>query len=405
VAERDADRYQRLKRAIQGESLPCAVVDLDALESNAIKLNAIAQDAGKKLRLATKSVRTPDLIRKILEEGAPTVQGLMTYTATETAFLVEQGFDDLLVAYPTAQASDAEILAELTAQGKRVSVVVDSTDQLAVLAAAGRQAGVEIRVVIEVDLSWRPGGGIHLGGRRSPLHDAPEVRKVADAARDLQGVQVFGVMGYEGHIAGVTDDNPFSPMLNPIKRTLKFVFKKPVEKTRQRVAEVLDEAGHDLEVFNGGGTGSLKWASKEGALTEVTAGSGYLDSALFSYYRDLDLTPAAYFALQVVRRPAHGIVTCLGGGYVASGEMGLDRLPVPALPAGGKLIGVEGAGEVQTPILVPNDGDIAVGDPYFFRHAKAGELAEHFNEYLLIRGDKIEGRAKTYRGHGACFLG
>jgi D-serine deaminase-like pyridoxal phosphate-dependent protein len=39
------------------------------------------------------------------------------------------------------------------------------------------------------------------------------------------------------------------------------------------------------------------------------------------------------------------------------------------------------------------------------RHAKAGELAEHFTEYLIVRGDKIAARAPTYRGLGKCFLG
>jgi D-serine deaminase-like pyridoxal phosphate-dependent protein len=137
----------------------------------------------------------------------------------------------------------------------------------------------------------------------------------------------------------------------------------------------------------------------------VTAGSGYLDSHLFSYYRDIDLEPAAYFALQVVRRPKAGVVTCHGGGYIASGEAGVDRLPVVALPEGAKLMPLEGAGEVQTPVVLPAGVDVAIGDPVFFRHAKAGELAEHFAEYLLVRGERVVDRAPTYRGLGQCFLG
>ena len=35
----------------------------------------------------------------------------------------------------------------------------------------------------------------------------------------------------------------------------------------------------------------------------------------------------------------------------------------------------------------------------------AGELAEHFDEYALVRGDRIIARAKTYRGLGHSFLG
>ena len=66
---------------------------------------------------------------------------------------------------------------------------------------------------------------------------------------------------------------------------------------------------------------------------------------------------------------------------------------------------LEGAGEVQTPISLKTSQIVNLGDPIFFRHAKAGELAEHFNDYLFVRGDVVVERAKTYRGLGHAFLG
>jgi D-serine deaminase-like pyridoxal phosphate-dependent protein len=143
-------------------------------------------------------------------------------------------------------------------------------------------------------------------------------------------------------------------------------------------------------------------------LTEVAAGSGFLCSHLFDGYRGLDLRPAAFFALRVARAPALRTFTCHGGGYSASGAAGPDRLPRPVLPRGLSLLGLEGAGEVQTPVIFNDARDavpIAVGDPIIFRHAKAGELAEHFDEYLLVRGERVEGRVPTYRGDGRCFIG
>jgi D-serine deaminase-like pyridoxal phosphate-dependent protein len=99
------------------------------------------------------------------------------------------------------------------------------------------------------------------------------------------------------------------------------------------------------------------------------------------------------------------MVTCHGGGFIASGPGGADRLPLPVFPAGARLVAREGAGEVQTPLALPDGADVALGDPVFFRPAKSGELAEHFDEYLLVRGDRIEARARTYRGLGRRFLG
>ncbi|MCC6200179.1 MAG: amino acid deaminase/aldolase, partial [Moraxellaceae bacterium] len=116
------------------------------------------------------------------------------------------------------------------------------------------------------------------------------------------------------------------------------------------------------------------------------------------------LQAAAFFALEVSRIPSPGRVTCLGGGYVASGAAGTEKLPRPYLPYGLTLDANEGTGEVQTPLHVPPDIKLSVGDPVIFRHAKAGELCERFSELLLIRGNTIEARVPTYRGQGCCFV-
>ncbi|MEO5971368.1 MAG: amino acid deaminase/aldolase, partial [Bdellovibrionia bacterium] len=73
-------------------------------------------------------------------------------------------------------------------------------------------------------------------------------------------------------------------------------------------------------------------------------------------------------------------------------------------PEGVELTATEGCGEVQTPLKFPSGVKINLGDPVLFRHAKAGELAERFNEYLLVSNGKLINRAKTYRGFGQCFF-
>src|SRR5678816_3513087 len=90
-----------------------------------------------------------------------------------------------------------------------------------------------------------------------------------------------------------------------------------------------------------------------------------------------------WFALQVSRSSDAGYVTCLGGGYVASGAPGWDKVPKPEFPRGLALLPDEGCGEVQTPLRVSRSEDPALGSRVLFRPAKAGEHAERFNEYLL----------------------
>jgi D-serine deaminase-like pyridoxal phosphate-dependent protein len=91
--------------------------------------------------------------------------------------------------------------------------------------------------------------------------------------------------------------------------------------------------------------------------------------------------------------------------YAASGAIEKSRLPLPVMPVGIKYVGLEGAGEVQTPLVPPpNCPNLALGDPVFFQHAKAGELCERFNELILMKGGKIIDRVKTYRGEGFAFV-
>lgn len=398
--------YQRIRRAIAGEIMPVAVVDLDAVERNATSLlEPVKRSADKTLRIASKSIRCLDLLAHVIDYGGDVMKGVMSFSVREAAYLVANGHPDVFVAYPTALSSDARILAGLNDQQTTVSIAVDDLAHLECLEAAAADANTSIPVVIDVDMSLRlMGDRVHVGVRRSPLGDADEVLALARATRRFEHLRLHGVMGYEAQIAGVTDKSPFSPALNTPKRLMKHVSRRHVAKTRRAIADDLKKEGFDIELFNGGGSGSITWTTEEDWLTEVTAGSGFVDSHLFDYYADLSLTPAIFFGVQVVRRPARNIVTCHGGGYVASGEIGPDRLPVPYLPEGLSLMPLEGAGEVQTPLVVPDGVSLEIGDPVFFRHAKAGELAEHFDEYLFIRGDEVVKRAKTYRGDGQRFL-
>ena len=94
----------------------------------------------------------------------------------------------------------------------------------------------------------------------------------------------------------------------------------------------------------------------------------------------------------------------LGGGYIASGA-GRSR---PAADAGAACRAAAdrdgGGGEVQTPLRGAAADRLTVGDRVYFRHAKAGELAERFSTLLLVQGDRVVDEVPTYRGEGKTFL-
>jgi D-serine deaminase-like pyridoxal phosphate-dependent protein len=159
----------------------------------------------------------------------------------------------------------------------------------------------------------------------------------------------------------------------------------------------------DLRIVNGGGTGSLEVSGSDPVITELTAGSGLFSPGLFDEYDAFESRPAAYFALDVVRKPADDIATLFSGGYIASGPAKGNRQPKPAWPAGLSLLGAEGAGEVQTPVKGRAARDLRLGDRVLMRHAKAGELCERFDTVSIVAADGRVETVPTYRGEGKNF--
>jgi D-serine deaminase-like pyridoxal phosphate-dependent protein len=240
---------------------------------------------------------------------------------------------------------------------------------------------------------------------RTPAQAAALAREVL--ARDRPAL--VGIMAYEAQIAGVGDDPPGNPLRGRAIRAMQARSARELAPRRAAivaaVAETLAAAqAPPLRFVNGGGTGSIEGTAAEPAVSEVAGGSGLYGPTLFDAYSSFSPRPAAMFALPVVRRPGRGVVTALGGGYLASGPADAARLPRPYLPAGLRLDRQEGAGEVQTPLLGAAADRLPIGSRVYFRHAKAGELCERFSSLYLLEGERVVEEAPTYRGEGQCFL-
>lgn len=204
---------------------------------------------------------------------------------------------------------------------------------------------------------------------------------------------------YEGQVAGVPDEVPRRRVRSAAVRRVKSASLAQLDHRRAEIASALREVA-ELEFWSAGGSGSLETSAADPAVTEVTAGSGLLVSGLFDHYRSFDPLPAAYFGLRVSRRPSANVATVSGGGLIASGPTGKDRSPVPWAPPGLRLTTLEGAGEVQTPLTGPGASALPVGGMVWFRHAKAGEVAEHVADVHLLEGREVLDIVSTYRGTG-----
>lgn len=388
----------RFDHAFHELERPFAWLDFDALDDNISTVhNACGQ---KNIRIATKSVRSVEILR-YLQMNLPNVTGFMTFTAAETIFLLQQHFDNLLIGYPVVEVAAVRQLLLFVKAGKTVTFMVDKREHVRFLAELGQELGVRVQVCIDINVS-NDFKLLYFGTKRSSLHSLESLTPFLDYIKNQEFIKVVGAMGYEAQLAGV-GNRPVNVVKGKFIEVMQLQAKKQVTQFRRLAIAHIKAYFPSLHFVNGGGSGSMAYTAQQKEITEITVGSAFYAPALFDQFTHLQLEKAAGFALSVTRKPERNIVVCHGGGYMASGAISADRLPVFYEPTFFSYLSLEGAGEVQTPVKVKRK-TVNIGDTLYFRHAKAGELCERFQELHGIRGDKYVGTYTTYRGDGQCFL-
>ena len=401
--------YQYYNEIFKNLQLPVAYCDIDLLDKNIQEITLRAsgnlstvRQENKTIRIASKSVRCTYILKRILASN-PIYKGIMCFSGREALFLEAQGFDDLLLGYPIVNKEEIKDICIAVKNGKKIILMVDCEEHLQLINNIAKQENVIQPLCIDIDMST-DFPGIHFGVMRSPLTTVIAAKRLVDYFDKYENIKLTGVMGYEAQVAGLGEKNPANGIKNLVIPFLKNRSIADFTQRRKEIVEYIKSKKHTLEIVNAGGTGCIESCKEEEWVTEITVGSGFYSPALFDYYEDFKHLPAAGFAVQIVRKPKPNFYTCLGGGYVASGTTGIDKQPKPYLPEDFKLTDNESTGEVQTPCEYDGPEKLNIGDTILFRHSKAGELCERFNQLHLVYNGKIIDIVPTYRGEGKCFL-
>jgi D-serine deaminase-like pyridoxal phosphate-dependent protein len=388
-----------LTEATSGLDTPVGALHLDALRHNTHDM--LDRAAGTPIRVASKSLRVRGVLEAVL--ALPGYRGVLAYTLPEALWLAET-LDDVVVGYPSVDVTAIRRLCTDPDLAGRVTLMVDSVDQLDVVdAVLPPERREKIRVCLELDAAWNAPVLGHLGVWRSPVHTPEDARALAIAIVSRRGFDLVGLMAYEAQIAGLGDQPAGRPVQGGLNRWVRA--RSIVDITARRAAAVAAvRQVADLEFVNGGGTGSLESTAADTSVTDIAAGSGFFGGHLFDNYTGFRPAPAAAFALSVVRKPTAATATLLGGGWIASGPPGADRSPRLVWPEGLNLVSREAAGEVQSPVTGAAAKNLRVGDRVWLRHTKSGELSEHLNEFALVHDGRVIDMLPTYRGEGKAFL-
>jgi D-threonine aldolase len=302
-----APRSQR-GGAADGEpfSTPALCVDLAVFEANVAAMEALLDGSGKTVRPHVKTHRTPELARRQLGGSAV---GVTCATVGEAEAMAVAGIDDLLVANEIVDPAKMARLASV-AQAARVTVAVDSLEPIEPLSRAAVAAGVTIRILIDVDVL------LH----RCGVATVADARAIARDVERRRGLELIGIMGYEGRIRLTVEDRAAK-----IARAYGIL---------EETASALRAAGHRIDVVSGCGTSTLREAIADPTITELQAGVyALMEPQLL--VMDLPFRCATVLRGTVISRHP-GRVVLDGGRRVVGLEYG------PPIPAGfeGRVVAV-----------------------------------------------------------------
>ena len=163
---------------------PFIYVDLDRMNRNIEAMAVAARELGVRLRPHAKTHKVPEIARVQIAAGAT---GVTLAKVSEAEVFADAGIDDLFLAYELVAPPQLERLIRL-ARRTRLRCAVDSREGAERLSSAAKGAGIEVEVMLEIDL------GIGRTGVRAGV-DAFEL---AQRIVDLPGLALAGVYGFRG---------------------------------------------------------------------------------------------------------------------------------------------------------------------------------------------------------------
>ncbi|HZN32870.1 MAG TPA: DSD1 family PLP-dependent enzyme [Pirellulaceae bacterium] len=258
---------------------PALCIDLDALEANIADAAALCRNCGVAWRPHAKCHKSPDIARRLLEAGAI---GLTCAKLGEAEVFAAAGIADLLIANFIAGPRKIERLVELRRRADPL-ICLDHVDQAGPISRAFAAANMKVRALLEIDI----------GMQRAGVQPGKPALELAKRVAELPGIELAGVMGYEGHLLLIEDQGEKAARICAALGQL-------VE-TKER----LEQAGIACPIVSCGGTGSLTFAARQPGITEVQAGGLIFMDA---FYRHKCRVEGYRYALTllttVVSRPA-----------------------------------------------------------------------------------------------------
>jgi len=337
---------------------PSLLLEADALHANLTQMAGYFANRPCQLRPHFKSHKCTHIARLQMQAGAV---GITCAKLGEAEVLAEAGIRDILIANQIVGPIKIARLVALATKACLL-VAVDAPENIRMLAQAAAAAGVEIGVLVEVDI----------GMKRCGVPPGTAALELVRLVNSLPGLKFHGLQGYEGHIVDLRD---LAERTEKVQAALQ-----PLIETRR----LIERAGIPVKIVSGGGTGSYTITGNYPGMDEVQAGSY---AGMDWWYADIrpEFRQALSILATVISRPAEHLAIIDVGRKGIGGEFGPPR--VKNLP--GATIASFGS-EEHTVIALPPGSRVRVGDQLEIIPSHGCTTANLYREFIVHRNGVVE---------------
>ncbi|MBO6947974.1 MAG: DSD1 family PLP-dependent enzyme [Rhodospirillales bacterium] len=232
---------------LQDVDTPALMIDLDAFEANIAKLAKTVDDFGVRLRAHSKTHKCPEIALRQIAAGAV---GICCQKVGEAEAMVAGGVPDVLITNQIWGEKKLKRLAAL-ARDARIGVLVDDAQNVSDLGQAARDAGVSLDVYVEIDV----------GAGRCGIDPGEPAVTLAKGVIDEDGLRFAGLQAYHGSAQHIRTANERGAAIGAA-----------CDKVRASLT-AMEDAGIDVPVVTGAGTGSFHFEAASGLYQEMQCGS------------------------------------------------------------------------------------------------------------------------------------
>jgi D-serine deaminase-like pyridoxal phosphate-dependent protein len=227
---------------------PALWVDLDIMQSNVEVISKYLGEFNVNWRPHTKGIKIPAIAHELIRSGAI---GITCSKLSEAEVMAAGGIRDILIANQIVGDLKIRRLVNLRKDAD-VMVCLDSCENAREISKTARDAGVKLRVLVELDT------GMGRCGIKPGQSAVEFVRRV----HELSGLDFAGLMSWEGHTARIDDEE--LKRKNILDSVGKLV----------ETADLCRDAGFEVKNVSCGGTGTYRITAGIPGITEIQAGGG-----------------------------------------------------------------------------------------------------------------------------------